>query len=426
MKCCRMSNKHKGKRRIPPYKRGSAQPHSSNLIQIPGYYYDTSTNRFYKQQPSSSVKRDPQIYDLQKEARLHCPASLSKILFSRSLGNITNREFQRKSYLISAYEQKKRLVSTACHRGTVTNLQLTTNQDVLLAAVTSANGANLWKYTINTCKKFYLHIERDTDFMFSPSSEVTDVCLVRTLEIALMSSLGGPGTPGQVSALNLDTNRFVCNHAIPRGNVWSSCWIGDTTPSKICIGTSREAIVQHLGDTSRTLQTLHTQKSDVFCARANSSGNTVFTGTRNSQLICHDLRQKAPIFTLAHQSSVGDIRLLGCEYCVISSAYNGQVVQWDTRNLRHVVSYKGHVNDFARLKIKVDESESLLFIPGNDLYTRIWCLKSGELLNSLPPPAHDTIISNHNIPAVEVGLNWGGHYPGFAIAATGLLHWYSL
>lgn len=123
---------------------------------------------------------------------------------------------------------------------------------------------------------------------------------------------------------------------------------------------------------------------------------------------------------------MGDIKLMKSENTLICSAFNGQVVQWDVRTQRHVVAYRGHVNDYAPVRMKVDESESLLFIPGKDLQTRVWAVDTGNLLNIIPPPAEDSIISNHNIPACEVGLSWAGYYPGFAVAATGLLHWYSL
>lgn len=135
---------------------------------------------------------------------------------------------------------------------------------------------------------------------------------------------------------------------------------------------------------------------------------------------------REPAYQIEQQSSVGDIRVLRSENALISSAYNGQVVLWDVRTQRHVVAYRGHVNDYAPVRMKVDESESLLLIPGKDLQTRIWAVDTGELINCLPPPAEDSNISNQNIPACEVGLSWAGFYPGFAVAATGLLHWYSL
>lgn len=425
--------------------------------ELPGFTYDPVTNRYYKSDksapsssaasssassgpsrafaaksphsPSPASRKRKCFIDAEDEApvEMKSPGLLPALMHHRALGELSSHVFQRRALQISAYGLKKQVVGSTCHRGTVSHLLLNEPQNILLASAKSGHGAALWKYTISRCDKFYVHVKRDENVLFSPVSEITDISflppVVRPGSAALISLLGGAGQHGRVSLLDLEQGSFISTYYVAESNVWACCWNSQDHHS-LCIGASKEGYVQDI--VTNTRQVLFTNKSDVLCIRSAETSPLVYTGSRNRLLICHDLRAKNAAFQIEHQSSVGDMKLLKWEQTLISSAFNGQVVQWDLRTQRHVVAYPGHVNDYARVKLKVDESESLLMIPGKDLQTRIWSVDTGVLINTLPPPAEDSLISNHNIPACEVGLNWAGFYPGFAIAATGLLHWYSL
>ena len=426
-------------------KRRSSSPRRSAPV-LPGFYFDPVSNRYYKADkntppPPTKVRRNSSQssggrsgkrkcqcgVEPNKPAVTKCPGSLPSLLFQRQMGQIKSHVFQRRAFQVSAYGLKKQVVGSTCHRGTVSHLLVNEKQDILLASAKSGHGAALWKYTVSKCDKFYVHIKRDENVLFSPVSEITDISflpqVVRPGSAALISLLGGAGQHGRVSLLDLEQGSFISTYYVSQSNVWSCCWNAQDHHS-LCIGASKEGYVQDI--VTNTRQVLFTNKSDVLSIRCAATSPLVYTGSRNRMLICHDLRAKKAAFQIEHQSSVGDIKLLRSEQTLISSAFNGQVVQWDLRTQRHVVAYPGHINDYAPVKLKVDESESLLLIPGKDLQTRIWAVDTGALINTLPPPAEDSLISHHNIPACEVGLNWGGFYPGFAIAATGLLHWYSL
>ena len=415
-------------RATPSPRRPAPSPAPANL---PGYSYDPIKKRYFKidsmAPPPSPKKPAIKPRELEKPEYVKCPGSFLALLRSRQLGTISSHLFEKRALQASAFRLKKQVVTAPCHRGTVTHLQINESQDTLLASAKSGHGASLWKYSISKCNKFYIHLKRDANVHYSPVSEITDMNflpqVVRPGCVALISLLGGAGQHGRVSLLDLDQGTFLSTYYVPQSNVWSCCWNKQDHHS-LCIGASREAYVQDI--VTNTRQVLFTGKSDVLCIRSVEASPIVFTGSRNKLLICHDLRAKEAAFQIEHQSSVGDVKLMKSENTLICSAFNGQVVQWDIRTQRHVVAYRGHVNDYAPVKMKVDESESLLFIPGKDLQTRIWAVDTGNLINILPPPAEDSNISNHNIPACEVGLEWGGFYPGFAIAATGLLHWYSL
>ena len=428
--CCR-------KKRSDPSRCSSRQPRRPapppSPANLPGYSYDPVKKRYFKVEtcppvtPPSPKTPATQPRELEKPEYIKCPGSLPSLLRSRRLGTMSSPLFEKRVLQASAFSLKKQVVTAPCHRGTVTHLQINESQDTLLTSAKSGHGAALWKYSISKCKKFYIHLKRDDNVHYSPVSEITDMNflpqVVRPGSVALISLLGGAGQQGRVSLLDLDQGTFLSTYYVPQSNVWSCCWNKQDHHS-LCIGATREGYVQDI--VSNTRHVLNTGKSDVLSIRSVECCPLVYTGSRNKLLICHDLRAKDPAFQLEHQSSVGDIKLMRSENTLICSAFNGQVVQWDVRTQRHVVAYRGHVNDYAPVRMKLDESESLLFIPGKDLQTRIWAVDSGDLLNILPPPAVDSIISNNNIPACEVGLSWAGYYPGFAVAATGLLHWYSL
>ena len=95
------------------------------------------------------------------------------------------------------------MVTAPCHRGTVTHLQVNAAQDTLLAAAKSGHGATLWKYSVSTCRKFYVHVTRDDNVHCSPVSEITDMSFlpaeVRPGSVAMVSLLGGAGQHGRVS-----------------------------------------------------------------------------------------------------------------------------------------------------------------------------------------------------------------------------------
>lgn len=434
-----------GKKR-PSRRENQPQNNSPSLsrqpAQLPGYHYDTVSKRYYKigtqPGPSNEVPPKQTVACTSKKRRTssECsdvyapvknPGFFPQLLLHRSLSVVADHVFERKAFQLSAFNTKKQMIKTQCHRGTVSHLNLNPSQDLLLASAKSGHGAVLWKYNVSECNKFYIHIKRDDDFTFSPASTISDVTFlppnVREGSVALISLLGGVGQHGRVSLLDLTQGDFLSTYYVPQANVWSCSWNRHEEHS-LCIGASKKGYVQDIVTNNRRV--LFTNNSDVLCIRSAARSSCVFTGSRNNLMICHDLRTKEPVYQVHHQSSVGDIHLLKGENAMVCSAFNGQLIQWDLRIQRQVIAYEGHVNDFAPVKMKIDESESLLFVPGKDLHTRVWALDSGALLNTLPPPAEESIVADHNIPAVEVGLNWAGTKPGFALAATGLLHWYCL
>lgn len=63
---------------------------------------------------------------------------------------------------------------------------------------------------------------------------------------------------------------------------------------------------------------------------------------------------------------------------------------------------------------------------GSDSYTRIWDLKTGELMKVLPPPLPAT---KENIPSVCFVDLYGesrNNYPGLLLGMSDELHFYSL
>ncbi|XP_010497571.1 PREDICTED: DDB1- and CUL4-associated factor 4-like, partial [Camelina sativa] len=68
----------------------------------------------------------------------------------------------------------------------------------------------------------------------------------------------------------------------------------------------------------------------------------------------------------------------------MASSMDGTIRLYDQRMVNKgvaVQTYEGHVNSNFRIKFGVDPSERFLISGGTDCYTRIWSIKSGQLLS---------------------------------------------
>lgn len=135
---------------------------------------------------------------------------------------------------------------------------------------------------------------------------------------------------------------------------------------------------------------------------------------------------------------------------------HAQIKLWDVRATKPVQEYKGHHNEHAYLPIQVNEPEGLLLagrrgqrstfinIPlkerssfqpkrsfcsrvlspvGQDCYTRLWSLKDGQLLRTIPSP-HPA--ANDLIPSVVFSSKLGGcrGLPGLLMAVKHDLYYF--
>lgn len=63
--------------------------------------------------------------------------------------------------------------------------------------------------------------------------------------------------------------------------------------------------------------------------------------------------------------------------------------QVDLRTRKSVFQYPNHHSLYKKLTFNLDESSDILCAPGEDNITRLWSVKEGKLLHSLPLPNRD-------------------------------------
>ncbi|MCO5613535.1 hypothetical protein L7F22_067812 [Adiantum nelumboides] len=233
-------------------------------------------------------------------------------------------------------------------------------------------------------------------------------------------------------------------------SVWTAAY---TAPDRAIIGTSKGVALAHL-ETS-VLRWLINSKSDALAQESDMLGNLVFCGFRNGYITMVDMRslssmpkrmplmqtrpeycasrpfskvktepskvtiqeygharQKRILFrdkeaevaknfceTMRMNSAICSLRLLHSdESYLLASAMNGDLYLWDRRLAGRgpVVSYSGNKNTCLPLCLGVDSSESLVASGGEDNAVRIWSLRSGKLLRTVPKlPA---IVHNFSTP----------------------------
>ncbi|EDO44052.1 predicted protein [Nematostella vectensis] len=173
--------------------------------------------------------------------------------------------------------------------------------------------------------------------------------------------------------------------------------------------------------------------SDIFAQQFAPRTPILFNGSRDGLVRTSDIRlkePKTPVLCFSHGKGapITCIRVLNDDNYVISSAMDGSLMRWDLRVSRPVLAYLGHNNEITHgLPFHVDPTDSLLFGAGQDSVTRIWSVRSGELLRSIPFPS-DTSRELSAIPALCYADEWGGPggRPGLMYGTNRTIQFYSL
>ncbi|XP_010492689.1 PREDICTED: DDB1- and CUL4-associated factor 4-like isoform X1 [Camelina sativa] len=240
---------------------------------------------------------------------------------------------------------------------------------------------------------------------------------------ALITTLGSTGR-GSVFILNVADEMNILTPRSLQGNVSSECtiWTADCN-----IRGSHAAIGTDLGAASIDLETgagsyFLRSKSDVLALQYHQSGNIVQCGLRNGAIVSVDLRERPgrpfPRLTrhqIRYQSSSktgqttknkqwfelqGNINpshviympssltclktLKTSDQYLMASSMDGTIRLYDQRLVKRgvaVQTYEGHVNSHTRIEFGIDPTEKFLLSGGEDCYTRIWSIKSGQLLS---------------------------------------------
>ncbi|XP_078177066.1 transducin/WD40 repeat-like superfamily protein [Carex rostrata] len=246
----------------------------------------------------------------------------------------------------------------------------------------------------------------------------------------LVTTLGSGESKGSLYSLDANAMSNFLTPGSPAECLFSmdgTVWTADCNSSGtyVALGTSTGPALLDLE--TRSPVRIIRSKSDVLSQQFLSSGNVVLCGLRNGSILTFDTREKQisgnteasdwssatpnPRMTSLHTSRrerrrnfirtqvdkgvrsgshvhmtsavCSIVSLSSDENYFIASSMDGSIKLFDIRlGNGGVQSYRGHVNSHNHLQLAVNPSETLLLSGGEDCKTRIWSIKTGELLFS--------------------------------------------
>lgn len=276
-----------------------------------------------------------------------------------------------------------------------------------------------------------------SDNHFFTNRKVNSVCwasVTHSDSHVLLCLVGIPQTTGCVSLLpaslfsnsNPDQPGMLCSFKI--STAWSCAWsLNPQADKTFSTGLSRRVIVTDAVTGRR--QTFSTG-SDVLAQQFTLRAPVLFNGCRSGEIFSLDLRRRGhgrahswKASRFYHDSAITAVRLLQDENYLLASDMLGKIKLWDVRVRRMVRQYDGHHNEYAYLPLHVCEEEGLLLAVGQDCYTRLWGLRDGHLLRTIPSP-HPA--GKDFIPNVVFSSQLGGRrgLPGLLMAVSHNLYYY--
>ncbi|XP_029902743.1 WD repeat domain 21 isoform X2 [Myripristis murdjan] len=285
------------------------------------------------------------------------------------------------------------------------------------------------------CSKGSLSVEM-CDNLYFTNRKVNSICWASVSHPdshVLLCLVGMADTPGCVSLLpaslfsnsNPDQPGMLCSFKI--STAWSCAWCLNPQADKtFSTGLSRRVIVKD-AETGRT-QT-YSVSSDVLAQQFALRVPVLFNGCRSGEIFSIDLRQRGrrdhswKASRFHQESAITSVRILQDENYLLAADMLGQIKLWDVRVMKAVQQYKGHYNEHTYLPIHVNEPEGLLLAVGQDCYTRLWSLKDGHLLRTIPSP-HPA--AKDLIPSVVFSSQLGGRrgLPGLLMAVKHDLYYF--
>ncbi|KAM3850413.1 DDB1- and CUL4-associated factor 4-like [Diretmus argenteus] len=278
---------------------------------------------------------------------------------------------------------------------------------------------------ISGCNQGSLSLEMCGNLYFTRILKVNSICWASVChpDSHVLLCLGGIDIASHINVLpasffsnsNPDQPGRLCS--VTMSKVWSCAWCLNPQADKtFSTGLSREVAVQ---DAETGQMKTYSAGSDVLAQQFALRAPVLFNGCRSGEIFSIDLRQRSRRDHRAscfHQeSAITSVRILQDENYLLAADMLGQIKLWDVRVTKPVQWYKGHHNEHAYLPIHVNEPEGLLLAVGQDCYTRLWSLKDGHLLRTIPSP-HPT--AKDLIPSVVFSSQLGGRrgLPGLLMA----------
>uniref|UniRef100_A0A3Q3JSC0 Uncharacterized protein n=1 Tax=Monopterus albus TaxID=43700 RepID=A0A3Q3JSC0_MONAL len=430
------------------------------LPDLPGFYFDPEKNRYFRLLPGHNncnpltreqlqekerEKQRSKMLEEDENPRKKAPRTglnTSLLLQKRHLGLLPGDTYCRLIHEVKVSGMrchKLEIQSTDNSSPNTDNFRLIVGDSACERVFTvndvSHGGCKYGIMNFSSNSQGSLSVEM-CDNLYFTNRKVNSICWASVNypdSHVLLCLVGMADTPGCVSLLpaslfsnsNPDQPRMLCSFKI--STAWSCAWcLNPQFDKTFSTGLSRRVIMKD-AETGRT-QT-YSVGSDVLAQQFAHRSPVLFNGCRSGEIFSIDLRQRSHRdqswkATRFHQeSAITSVRVLQDENYLLAADMMGQIKLWDVRVSKSVQEYIGHYNEHAYLPIHISEPEGLLMSVGQDCYTRLWSLKDGHLLRTIPSP-HPA--ANDLIPSVVFSSNLGGcrGLPGLLMAVKHDLYYF--
>ncbi|XP_061901117.1 WD repeat domain 21 isoform X1 [Entelurus aequoreus] len=426
----------------------SSSSRSSAAPELPGFYFDPEKNRYFRLLPGHNncnplTREHLQEKDREKErkrmlvedgkSRKKAPrAGLNTLLLlqKQRLGLLSDMSYCRRVHegKISAMRRHRLQTQTSDNfRHIMADFAC---EQVLTVNDMSHGGCSYGFMSFSSSRHGSLRVET-CDNLYVTNQKVNCLCWASVNypnSHVLLCLVGAADTPGCVTLLPAslfsnfspaDQPGMLCSFKM--STAWSCAWCLHPQFDKMfSAGLSHKVIVQHtVTGQKQTLSVGSDVLAQQFCAQT----PVLFNGCRSGEIFGTDLRQlggrndhrDAKTTSFQQESAITCVRVLQDENYLVAADMSGQIKLWDIRVIKPVQEYRGHYNEHSRLPVHISEPEGLLLAVGQDCHTRLWSLRDGQLLRTIPSP-HPA--ANDGIPSVVYSSNIGGRrgLPGLLMA----------
>ncbi|GBM68773.1 hypothetical protein AVEN_97907-1 [Araneus ventricosus] len=128
-------------------------------------------------------------------------------------------------------------------------------------------------------------------------------------------------------------------------------------------------------------------KGQVLGVHFKKTGEIIYAGVNHGKLITVDTRVRDPVYkTKLNDYALTEVALLDNENYMICGGLGNFLCQVDLRMQRKTVDYLGEFRNTLKNPFSFNETHNMLCSTGSDNVTRLWCLRGGKPLKSIPPP----------------------------------------
>ncbi|XP_071962253.1 DDB1- and CUL4-associated factor 4-like [Antedon mediterranea] len=440
---------------------------SSNIGRhIPGFYYDPVKNRYfrvfqghntnnpYSEENIRKKEAEKRRLELLHSNSIHDQSSPNDFMKTSTIPSINLIFNQRQQGKLSSlsYERQcheacvARMSTQSSHQiltcpdtvrygepGYMNVLQTDKHQEKILTIISDSRFHRFWQATVTTNKHNASQIDlinwKKINCVGTKCSKVTSASWVSVDENQdnhiLYTISGGHTSQIQLFERSPNSLHVILYNQSAYGMVWTSSWsYNKMFPNHLCVGGRKSYVV----DIMTSVKTkINTNGTEVFCQAFAKSAPLLYNGTKRGEIFSFDFRtpsnhRRNVASTLLHKTSVCCLKLLNDENYIVASDMSGKIKMWDIRMCAVVREYHGNNNQLRHLPFQIDSTENILYTVGQDCFTRMWSLNTGNLLNTIPPPLP---ASKQTLPSIIYSTDWAAS-PGLLLATQKQLDWYSL